>query len=197
MESSINRYLALDPAAGNSLDSLENKCIKLQLREFAFPLFFQIENRRIKVLSSTEESTDVVMSTSIPVLMNITLLNRDENSILGSELEMSGNMEIGRQFRDVFSNLNIDWEEILSKYTGDIIAHKLGNGVRHFNRWVGNSSQLLQQNITEYLQEESKQLPQAEEVNAFIKQVDAVRSSVERAEVRLNMLNSKLEKKNE
>lgn len=195
LESSINRYLALDPAAGEALDALNNSSISLELKEISFPIFFKIDDRKINVLSSFEGETDVYMQSSIPVLINMTVASRNGESVLGSDIEMSGNMEVGRQFRDIFKNLDIDWEEIISRYTGDIIAHKLGNGFRHMNHWLGDTRQSIQGDISEYLQQESQQLPVADEVDEFIKQVDSVRLSVERAEARVKLLQAVFENK--
>lgn len=194
LESSINRYLALDPAAGDLLNSLENKSITVILKEFSFPVHFSIQQQQIYVHSNLDEQADVSLRASIPQLINMTLANNDTDSILGSDIEMSGNMDVGRQFRDVFKNLDIDWEEILSRYTGDIIAHKVGTGFRHLNKWMSNTGQSIQQDITEYLQEESQQLPTESEIAAFIKQVDDVRLSIDRVEARIKLLRNALEK---
>lgn len=194
LESSINRYLALDPAAGDLLNSLENKSITVILKEFSFPVHFSIQQQQIYVHSNLDEQADVSLRASIPQLINMTLANNDTDSILGSDIEMSGNMDVGRQFRDVFKNLDIDWEEILSRYTGDIIAHKVGTGFRHLNKWMSNTGQSIQQDITEYLQEESQQLPTGSEITAFIKQVDDVRLSIDRVEARIKLLRNALEK---
>lgn len=188
LESSINRYLALDPSVQASVDALEDRSVTLVLKEFPFPFHFRIENKRIKVLSELEVLADVSLSTSIPALLQMTLTNEGDESVLGSEIEMSGNMDVGRDFRNIFKNVDIDWEEILSKYTGDIIAHKLGNGYRQFSRWLGNTNQTIQKDITEYLQEESRQLPSTFEITDYINAVDDVRLAVERVEARFKIL---------
>lgn len=193
MESSVNRYLALDPTSGDSLGGLENRIVELKLKEFSFPVYFKIQNLKIQVMDSTEESADVSLLASIPQLIKMTAVSGND-SILGDDLEMSGNMDVGRQFRDVFRNLDIDWEEILSRFTGDIVAHKLGNGIRKFNQWISHTGESIQGDITEYLQEESQQLPSATEVKQFIRQVDEVRLSVDRLEAKFKLLINTLEK---
>jgi ubiquinone biosynthesis protein UbiJ len=187
-ESSINRYLALDPSTQESVAALENKSITLVLKEFSFPLYFKIENKRIKVLSEIEVETDVRLATSVPALLQMTLSDRSDESVLGSEIDMSGNMDVGREFRNIFKNVDIDGEEILSRYTGDIIAHKLGNGYRQFSHWLGGARQTIESDISEFLQEESRQLPSSLEVAGFINEVDDVRLAVDRAEARFEML---------
>ena len=171
-----------------SIAVLENKSIALKLREFSFPVYFRIENRHIKVLPEIQEETDVNLSTTLPGLIQMTLASDSEGSVLGGEIDMSGDMEVGRKFRDIFKNIDIDWEEIVSKYTGDLVAHKLGNGVRQFSRWMGNTRQALSQDITEFMQEESRQLPSRTEVEYFTGSVGELRMAVERAEARLKLL---------
>lgn len=193
LESSINRYTALDPMVSGTIAALNGKAIALQLQEFSFPVYFSIEAGRIKVLSEFEDTADVQLKTSLPSLVRMTLSSDSDESVLGGEIDMSGDMEVGRQFRDIFRNLDIDWEEIISKYTGDIVAHKLGNGVRELKSWIGNTGQTLQKDFGEYLQEESRQLPTNLEVNTFIENVNTVRLSVERAEARLKLVRQNLE----
>lgn len=194
LESSLNRYLALDPASGGSLDRLENKVIALKIKEFSFPLYYKIQNRQVTVLASMEEGADVSMQASIFQLIKLTTASDDNQAILGDDIEMSGDIDVGRQFRDIFRNLDIDWEEIASRYTGDVIAHKVGSRLRKLNQWLGNTGQSIQSDIAEYLQEESQHLPAASEVRQFVKQVDDVRLSVDRLEARINLLKNKLEK---
>lgn len=193
LESSINRYTALDPMAPAAIAALNGKAIALQLREFSFPIYFFIDDNRIKVLSELEDTTNVQLKTSLPSLVRMTLSSDSDESVLGGEIDMSGDMEVGRQFRDIFRNLDIDWEEIISKYTGDIVAHKLGNGVRELKSWLDNTGKTLQSDIGEFLQEESRQLPTNLEVNTFIENVNTVRLSVDRAEVRLKHIRQTLE----
>jgi ubiquinone biosynthesis protein UbiJ len=190
IEASINQYLGLDPAAGSNLQVLENSVLEVTLKEFQVPLYFQIIDKKINVRSSYEDEPDTRMTASIFTLFKMTLAKQNDEALLGADIEMSGDMDVGRQFRNIFKNIDIDWEEILSKYTGDIVAHKLGNGARLFSDWISNTNEILKKDVTEYLQEESKQLPSKEEVSDYIDAVDKVRLAVERVEARMRQLQS-------
>ena len=194
MESSVNRYLALDPSSEKTISKLEGRSAVLYLKEFSFPVYFKFENQRIKVLPTFEGEPDVNLVMPLSSLAGMALASPENESILGNEIEMTGNVDVGREFRNIFRNLDIDWEEIVSRYTGDIIAHKLGNGVRQIGDWFGAAKSSLQQDVTEYLQEESQQLPAEREVDVFIENVDELRLSVERAEARIKILKNNLEK---
>jgi len=187
LEMSVNRYLALDPYAVEACNDLEGRSIMLELRELKFPIYFKVENNRLKVYSVLEEKVDAKIKSSIPVLFKMAVTGSDE-TLLGSGTEMSGNMDVGRQFRNIFKNMAIDWEEIVSKYTGDIVAHRLGNGVRDLRRWMGNSAEIIKRDVTEYLQEESLLLPAKYEIENYIQQVDEIRQAADRAEARLKII---------
>ena len=42
-------------------------------------------------------------------------------------------------FSALLGELDIDWEEELSRYTGDVVAHTLCSGARQARRFVGAS----------------------------------------------------------
>jgi len=190
LETSINRYLALDFSAQDNLNALNNKSVELNIKEISSPVFFNIVNQHVKVLSTFTDDPDVRMTTTVPVLLKMGLSKEDDEALLGGDFEMSGNMDVGRQFRYIFKNVDIDWEEIISKYTGDIVAHKLGNGFRKLNHWLANTKDTIRNDIAEYLQEESRQLPSSREVDDYLQAVDDVRMAVERAEARLKQFSS-------
>ena len=89
--------------------------------------------------------------------------------------------------------LEIDWEEHLSRLTGDIIAHQIGNTVRGLFRWGERSAEHLGQDAADYLQEETDILPVPWEVEGFIEEVDTLRSDIDRLEARVKRLQRMLE----
>lgn len=188
IEISFNRYLALDPDAKSELKKLSGKTLKIIIRELDLPIFLHVNGMQLNVLSVYEDEVDASMCASMFDLAKLALVNDSGESMLGGEIEMSGNMEVGRQFRSILKNVDIDWEEVVSKYTGDIVAHQLGNTVRAISQWGGDTINSLSKDMSEYLQEESRELPSSSEVKQFLKSVDEVRLSVERAEARIKLL---------
>jgi ubiquinone biosynthesis protein UbiJ len=94
----------------------------------------------------------------------------------------------------ILDGLDIDWEEHLSHLTGDIVAHKMGNLVRGIFSWGKQTTKILSQDAAEYLQEESRELPNRREVDAFLKNIDILRSDVDRLEMRVSRLSGRLQK---
>ena len=193
IEISFNRYLALDPEAKSELKKLSGKALKITIRELDLPVFLLVTDSQINVLSIYEDEVDASMRASVFSLAKLALASDSGESLLGGEIEMSGNMEVGRQFRNMLKNVDIDWEEVVSKYTGDIVAHQLGNTVRAISQWGNDTVNSLSKDLSEYLQEESRDLPSPTEVKQFLKSVDDVRLAVERAEARIKLLKNTAE----
>jgi ubiquinone biosynthesis protein UbiJ len=103
-----------------------------------------------------------------------------------ADVSIEGDMELGQQIRTLLKNIDIDWEEYLSKLTGDTIAHKIGNTVRHLFQWGKQTKDNLRQDVSDYLIEESRQLPHRLEVEEFLEQVSATRDAVERLQAKLS-----------
>ncbi|MCI0654518.1 MAG: sterol-binding protein, partial [Methylococcaceae bacterium] len=63
-----------------------------------------------------------------------------------------------------------------------------GNLVRGALQWGRESHEAMKLNITEYLQEERRDLPTAYECNELFKHVDILRADAERMEMRVKRL---------
>ena len=186
IEIAFNRYLNLDPDAKGRMPAIAGKAIQINIRDLDVALYMKVTSNRIEVLSSYDGEIHSQMHASVLTLMKMGMASG--TSVVGEDIEMSGDLDVGRQFRDLLAKVDIDWEEILSRYTGDIVAHKIGNAVRLVKNWSAKTTDSLSKDVGEYLQEESGQLPSAYEVKQFVEQVDEVRMGVDRAAARMNQL---------
>jgi ubiquinone biosynthesis protein UbiJ len=103
-------------------------------------------------------------------------------------VEIQGDSELGHRFGNLLGKLEIDWEEQLSKLTGDLLAHQTGNLVRGAGAWARAARASLAQDLPEYLQEELGLLPSRIEVGEFLAEVDRLRDDAERLEQRIQRL---------
>ena len=105
-------------------------------------------------------------------------------NLFKQDLSISGDIDFGQDVRDLFGQIDIDWEEHLSHFTGDIIAHQLANLFTSTLKNVDEINTTFQQSLTEYLQEETKCLPCREELNDFFDDVDSMKLRVDRLQAR-------------
>jgi ubiquinone biosynthesis protein UbiJ len=193
IEIALNRYLDLDPDSKTMMSAMAGKVIKITIREIDLPLIMRVSESRIDVLPSYESDIQSEMRASVFSLMKLGMAGDASASAMGGDIEMSGDLEVGRQFRDLLSKVDIDWEEILSQYTGDIVAHKIGNSVRILTGWGKKTSDSLRKDVSEYLQEESRQIPSQYEVKEYLTKVDDMRLATDRAEARVKQLKNRFQ----
>lgn len=196
IEIAFNRYLDMDPDAKTMMPAMAGKVIKITIREIDLPLIMRVRDNHIDVLPSYDSDIHSEMQASALSLMKLGMAGDASSSALGGDIEMSGDLETGRQFRDLLSKVDIDWEEILSQYTGDIIAHKIGNSIRTLTNWGRKTADSLSKDVSEYMQEESRQIPSQSEVKEYLAKVDDMRLATDRAEARVKQLQNHFQANN-
>ena len=113
-----------------------------------------------------------------------------EDSIRDGSLDLAGDAGTAQRFQKLLEHAKPDLEEELSTFIGDTAAHSLGELARGFGRWAKQSRSIMRDNIREYLQEESREVPSRYEVERFTKNVNRLRDDVDRLAVRIDRLGS-------
>jgi ubiquinone biosynthesis protein UbiJ len=192
LEITLNRYLSLDAETLSRLAALTGKVIAVELRGLGITLHMAPHGGGIQLLHDYDGSTDAVIS-GAPLALARVGLGEERGLLFAGEVEISGDVTLGQRFEAILREIDIDWEEQLSRLIGDVAAHQVGNLVRDTLNWGARSMDTLGRDITEYLQEESRQVPQADEVNEFLAAVDVLRNDVERLEARVKRLRGRIE----
>jgi ubiquinone biosynthesis protein UbiJ len=108
-------------------------------------------------------------------------------------VRVSGNAELAARYRELFALARPDLEDELSRIIGDLPARRLSVAAQGVSSWIGKLGRTARENVAEYLQEESRDLVSAPEVEEFVRGVDALRDTAERVEARLARLERRLE----
>jgi len=188
IETAINRYLGLDAAAKLAMSSLAGNTIEVRLRDVGVNFYLCATEDGVKVVNHCDAEAGTTMTASILSLARMGVAADRADSMFSGDVKIEGDASLGQQFHDVLKSVQIDWEEIISTYSGDIVAHQLGNSIRALTQWGKNTLQTLSLDTTEYLQEESRQLPTSLEIRTFLNDVDRIRLDVDRAEARVKRL---------
>jgi len=190
LEISLNRYLALDADTMSRLAAFAGKVIAIEVRGTGITLTMAPQGGGIQLLCDYRGTPDSVIS-GMPLTLARTGFDRDRGAVFAGEVEIRGDVALGQRFEAVLREIDIDWEEQLSRLMGDVAAHQIGRLLRDAVAWGAKSADSLSRDVSEYLQEESCQLPHRDEVDAFLEAVDILRDHVARLEARLNRLQAK------
>lgn len=192
IEVALNRVLQLDEDTVARLARLQGKVIEIEFSGLDVALYLIPESEKISVYGRFEGDADTVLSGTPVALMRMGLAKHAGDVLFAGDVKISGDVELGQEFSEILDELDIDWEEHLSHLTGDLVAHKVGNVVRDIFAWGRQTADTLGQDVAEYLQEESEAVPNRDEVENYLSQVDVMRTDVDRMEARVQRLQSRL-----
>ena len=193
LESALNTALRLDPVAFGKLGRFSGKVIAIELQGLQLTLYLVPGADGISLMHQYDAEPDTVLS-GTPLAMAKMALGPDASKVLfAGEVTIRGDVETGQAFKRLLDELDIDWEEQLARFTGDIAAHKLGDLFRATTQWGRQALDILCQDATEYLQLEGQDLPVPAAVRQFLREVDELRDDTARLEARLTRLREQLD----
>ncbi len=186
-ETLLNQLAKLDTEQGEAFSSLNEKTIQITLKDLSqtfFVTYFikDIENikekqGRFAVKSHLVGTPDCHIKTTLQ-----DLVKQADSS------ELIGNSDLGKTFILGLQQLEIDWEEQLSHITGDLIAFKIGHGIRETGKAQSATQQKVAETFKEYLQFEVNLLPTRSQAHKFSKLVEQTEQEVDALEVRVNSI---------
>ena len=181
LETAINFVLARDPESSVRLQILANKTILLASTEPTLNIYWLFEPD--KILLRSEWRGDVTASISGPMNELVRLGLSDKK--IAKDLTIKGDLQAVESFKALFSQLDVDWDEYFSQYTGDVVAHHLGQAARKARGFFKQAFSSLSSSTTEYMQEEINVVPTKMAVTDFAADVRELDRDVERLAARM------------
>jgi len=195
LERVLAQLLSLDVESSLLLAPLSGKIIAVNLQPINQTVFFCPTDHSIQLVNEFNGDVDTYIEGPISTMALMTLNMSGMRSLFTGDVKISGDLAVGRNFQQLFKQLDPDIEERLSHYTGDVAAHQLGNVVRWSYHYKRDALKTLQLNVTEFLQDETQDTPSEPEVEVFLKQVDDLRSDLDRIVLRTIRLQNKFKEK--
>jgi len=195
LEQLLNQTIRLDPETPARLVPLHGRVIELQLVGLELSLFLIPEPNGIQLFSAIEGEPDCTLRGTPLDLARMRGSRESADQLFTGAVEIRGDSALAHRFGEFLSGLDIDWEEQLSRLTGDVIAHEVGSLTRQLLGWGKQQSLTFQQNFQEYLQEELRLLPGKLEMEPFLNNVDRLRDDVARLEARITRLQERRKQK--
>lgn len=192
IEMIINQAIRLDPDAQLRLASLEGKIIKVTLTDINISFYIVIEDSLILVKAELDKQANAELTGSSSSFFNLALNEKGSDSIFKGEVHFAGEIGTAQNFQNFFKQLDIDWEEHLAKYTGDIVAHQLVSGSKTVTSWLQKTVTSAQQNLSEYIRFEAKLSPASIELENFYDAIADLKSDSERLKQKVDRLSQKL-----
>jgi len=184
LEAALNQAMHLDLEEGQALEALPTSVITLQIDPLKTPFYCLLNEQQISVQSHLNGPADASIQGGISDWL---ALNQEHPKL--EVFQLSGDQELAERFLKALAAIEIDWEEHLASLTGDLIAFKIGHGVRSYIDLKRRQRDYIQQAIKEYLQFEIEAVPTKSQVQHFNQDVQELSQQLDALEARINQLN--------
>jgi ubiquinone biosynthesis protein UbiJ len=185
-EKMLNAALRYDPATRIGLAQLEGKIIALQITTPGINIFIMPMDDELRLMGNWDGDVDTRISGSLLALAQ--LAQTEIHNLKDSGVTVMGDLSLLADMQRLVKNLDVDWEEMLSQFTGDIIGHQTAQLIRAKFGWAKDRAKSAQRLTGEFLTEELKALPGKPELEDFYRQVDDLRLAVDRAAARVEAI---------
>jgi ubiquinone biosynthesis protein UbiJ len=186
IESLLNREIAGSARARGLLAALSGRSLELRLAPT--PVRIRIaagaDALSLRPGADADAPADAVIE-GTPLAFLRLAADDSSKSIRAGGMDVRGDAEVAEGFRRLFEAARPDLEEQLSRLTGDAAAHWLAGIARDAAAFGRRTGDALARNVSEYLTEESRDLPARLEVEEFLDGVDRLREAVDRLEARV------------
>ena len=183
----LNRQIRSKTPARELCADLEDRVFAVRVKDTALTMYIIVGAGEIFLTSEFGDDPDVIVTGSLLSLARLAGPEGD-SAIRDGVIDLTGDQEVALQFQDLLRCGRPDLEEELSGVVGDVVAHSMSEFARSVERWGKEARRTLRQNVSEYLQEESRTVPSRYEADVFRQQVESMRDDVARFEARLKRL---------
>lgn len=188
IEYQINCALKQDAVALRKMASLRSQVIQIDCSDWEQTLFIFPHESGLQFETSYGGKVDTIISGTLNHFLHLFFRGTNSKTLFQYPVHISGNLQNIDILRDVFQNLDFDFEEKLSHFLGDGIAHRIVFHTRETKKQIQKALKTLKQNAQEFIYFESKSFPTRKMTERFYESVSVLRDDVERAEMRINQL---------
>jgi ubiquinone biosynthesis protein UbiJ len=186
-ESMLNRQVGASSRARGILAGLAGRSMELWFSPTPLRIRVTAAAESLSLRPAADEPADAVIE-GTPLAFLRLATNAATTSIRAGGMDVRGDAEVAEGFRRLFEAARPDLEEELSRFTGDAAAHYAARFAREAADFGRRAGDAFARNVSEYLSEESRDVPARIEVEEFLEDVDRFREAVDRLEARVAAL---------
>jgi ubiquinone biosynthesis accessory factor UbiJ len=197
IEKLINKALSLDEETLYALGQLNDKAIAFEFINTNLTVFLFPSESGLTIHTSYEAKPDVLIKGSPTNFMMMMASSKQATAGLPTDMQVIGDIGLAQGFQKIMQNIEIDFEEPLSKWVGDTMAYQIGKFARSTSRFAANTARTLAVDLSEYLRFEIEMLPDDLLVEEYCNEIDLLREDVDRFAQRVNKFEARINNKDQ
>lgn len=192
IESAGKNILATDPDTLAALAEMSGQVIAFEIRQLDRTLYLRPMADGIEVELDSDLVANVTFSAKPEVFIRLAKDGLNSAEYAPGELEINGDALLGQKFAKALSNIDIDWEELLSQHIGDVSARLVSKELQNIFNWTNKQGSLAQQNLSDFLFNRAQLLAKPDDITTFMAEVDTLASQAERFAAKLKKFEDNL-----
>ncbi len=188
------RLASLDEDLLSGLETLQGKCIAIEITDLSRIVYCFPGGSGIRLsLDPPNSEVDATIRARLIALINLATQSDKISTSIQEGISFHGDVAVAQRLQKLIADVDIDWEEILSRQLGDVAGVQAYRLLHQAKTFVQQSVYSLTSSGSEYLQEEVRVSPAAVEQEKFRADVTRLRHDVDRCEARINQLTGRLQ----
>ena len=195
LQYAINQALSLDKSTLERLKKLNGKWIEIVVLPLNVHFFIYFNQSKIELHHESTQQADTIIHTSPMGLIRISFLPSSKmRSLFNDHIQIAGDIQLGQELKEIFDNIDIDWEGHLAHFTGDVVAYHVGKVFRKGKKIQEKYTNSLKFQAKEFILHEQQWSPTQSELEEFYRGVDDTRLRTERLIAHVHYLMAENEK---
>jgi len=186
LASAINKALETDPATLAKLARLDGQVYAIHCTLPPLSLNFRLNAEGVEIMSSDEAAQVTLRGTALALVRLLAEAAQETGAMSQSNVEISGDATALLQLSRTFSELEIDWEELLSKLVGDVAARGITQTIQMSRDWETRNRPRHISTIREFAHQQLGLVP-IDRIKALNERSRELQYRLDRLEARLNL----------
>ena len=185
LEALLNRRLAGATPARELTEELDGSTLVIDPDEAPAIAFTVVDGRLLLSFEVGDSPPGAIVSGP---LLELTRFANAGSLEAAREVRVTiqGDTRTAAGFARLLAIARPDFEEEIARLLGDVPARQLGNALRGMGEWFTRAGSSLHRDVSEFLQEESRDLPPRGEFNAFDERLRALDERLQRLHRRVD-----------
>ena len=153
-----------------------------------------IEAEKISLSSAELEDSRIIPDVAITAELAdfLFLLTDKDTPLADARIKVVGDVHLIQAIQTTIRSLDTQWADLLAPIVGDIVTNEVSQFVNDLQAWKIETDQRIKRNIPDYLIEESKLIPNPNDVKKFSEKLEALRLRIDRLNAKAELLSDQI-----
>tara|TARA_B100000686_G_scaffold354042_1_gene462331 strand:- start:2269 stop:2904 length:636 start_codon:yes stop_codon:yes gene_type:complete len=194
IEKILNQLISIDSHVNEKLKKFSGKTLAIHTTNPTFTITTFIEAEKISLSSAELEDSRIIPDVAITAELAdfLFLLTDKDTPLADARIKVVGDVHLIQAIQTTIRSLDTQWADLLAPIVGDIVTNEVSQFVNDLQAWKIETDQRIKRNIPDYLIEESKLIPNPNDVKKFSENLEALRLRIDRLNAKAELLSDQI-----